>query len=87
MTELSNQTFRNENNGISKPTVIHTVQRFEEADSIKDIVRQGRPTTATNPNKALDVMQSFVKNPRNSLWEVAQHDINLNKIVREIQFI
>ena len=61
MTELVNQTFRNENNGMCKSIVIRTVQRFEEAGSIKDRVRQGRFITAINPNKALNVMQQKIR--------------------------
>ncbi|KYQ46987.1 hypothetical protein ALC60_13999, partial [Trachymyrmex zeteki] len=40
VTELFNQTFRNEDNGISKSTVIRTVQRFEEMSFVKDRNRQ-----------------------------------------------
>ncbi|KYQ53894.1 hypothetical protein ALC60_07187 [Trachymyrmex zeteki] len=48
VTKLFNRTFRNEDNGISKSTVIRTVQRFEEMGFIKDRNRQGRPAIATN---------------------------------------
>jgi len=39
VTELFNQTFRNEDNSIYKSTVIRTVQRFEEMDFVKDCNR------------------------------------------------
>jgi len=32
---LFNETFRNENNRISKITVVHIIQRFEENDSVR----------------------------------------------------
>ncbi|KYN28356.1 hypothetical protein ALC57_02225 [Trachymyrmex cornetzi] len=90
VTELFNQTFRNENNGIFKITVIRIVQRFEETGFVKDRNRQGRPAIATNPDKRLNVLQSFIEDPRNSVHKVAQqHDINpmsVHKILKKEKF-
>jgi len=33
---LFNETFRNENNRISKTTIVRTIQRFEESDSVRN---------------------------------------------------
>jgi len=46
--------FRNEDNNISKSTVIHTVQHFEETKFVTDRVRQGR--LATNLDKTLNIL-------------------------------
>ena len=44
---------------------------------VKDRNRQNRPAIATNLNKRLIVLQSFIEDPRNSIRKVAQqHDID-----------
>jgi len=55
-TRLFNENFRNENNRISKSTVIRTIQRFKNIGSAKSRSRSGRRKTATNNDKALDVL-------------------------------
>lgn len=55
VTRLFNENFWNENNRISKSTVIRTIQRFEDIGNVKSRPRSGRRKTATN-NKALDVL-------------------------------
>ncbi|XP_018315540.1 uncharacterized protein [Mycetomoellerius zeteki] len=90
VTELFNQTFKNEDNDISKSAVIRTVQRFEETGFVKDRNRQDRPAIATNPDKRLNVLQSFIEDPRNSIRKVAQqHDIDpmsIHKILNKEKF-
>jgi len=54
-----NETFCNENNKISKTIVVRTI-RFEESDSVNR-PKFDRPATATNENKVLDILQSFVE--------------------------
>jgi len=49
-----------------------TAKRFEQIDSIKNRAKSSRPATATNLDKALDVLLSFVKDPHNSIDDVAQ---------------
>jgi len=51
---LFNETFCNENNRISKTIVVRTV-RFEESDNVNHR-KFGRPATATNENKVLDIL-------------------------------
>ncbi|KAG5309468.1 SETMR methyltransferase, partial [Acromyrmex insinuator] len=47
---------------------------------VKDRNRQNRPAIATNLNKRLNVLQSFIEDPRNSIRKVAQqHDIKILK--------
>jgi len=48
---------------ITKSTVQRTVTRFEQIGSVKDSPRTGRPKTASNDNKNIEVIQSFVENP------------------------
>jgi len=77
VTRLFNENFRNENNRISKSTVIRTIQRFEDLGSVKNRPRSGRRKTATNNDKALNVLQSVVENPHISIDRVAQeHEIS-----------
>ena len=60
----------------TKSTVIRTIQRFEKMGFVKDRNRQGRLAIATNPDKRLNVLQSFIEDPRNSIRKIAQqHDI------------
>jgi len=86
VTRLFNENFRNENNRISKSTVIRTIQRFEDIGSVKSHSRSGRRKTATNNDKALDVLQSFVENPHISINRIAQeHEIghaSVSKILK-----
>jgi len=64
---LFNETVRNENNRISKTTIMRTIQRFEESGSDRNRAKSGRPATATNENKVLDVLQSFVEDANTSI--------------------
>ncbi|RYA74223.1 hypothetical protein DD595_24580 [Enterobacter cloacae complex sp. 4DZ3-17B2] len=86
VTRLFNENFRNENNRISKSTVIRTTQRFEAIGSVKSRPKSGRPKTATNNDKALDVLQSFVEDSHISINRVAQeHEIghaSVSKILK-----
>lgn len=76
VTQLFNEHFRDDNNAISKSTVVRTIQRFENSGSVKNLPRSGRPKTATNEEKAVNVLQSFVENPHVSINRVAQeHEI------------
>ncbi|XP_018312290.1 uncharacterized protein [Mycetomoellerius zeteki] len=44
---------------------------------VKDRNRQGRPEIVTYPDKRLNVLQSFIEDPRNSIRKVGQqHDID-----------
>lgn len=75
---LFNAEFRDENNKISKSTVVKTIQRFEETGSVKDRPKTGRPKTATNDQKSLEILQSFVEDPNTSLRRVSlRHEISL----------
>lgn len=81
ITRLFNENFRNENNRISKSTVIRTIQRFKDTSSIKNRPRSGRRKTATDNDKALDVLQSFVEDPHISINRVAQeHEIGYGSV-------
>lgn len=68
---LFNDTFPNRP-PISKSTVGRTIQRFEQTGKIADLPRSGRPKTANNEDKALDVLQCFVENPHESIVSIAQ---------------
>lgn len=62
---------------ISKSTVFKTVKRFEETRTVKDRERSGRPKSATNELKSLDVLQRFVENPSTSA-RVAAEDLDMS---------
>lgn len=88
--QLFNATFRNDNTSISKSTVYKTIRRFEETGSVKDRPKPGRPVTATNPAKSLDVLQSFVEHPHSSTNRTAEeHEIDqksVYKILKQATF-
>lgn len=70
---LFNETFRvEENNPISKSTVIRTIRRFEETGGIKDRPKSGRSKSSSNDEKSLDVLQSFIEDPHCSIRRCAQ---------------
>jgi len=67
----------NENTSISKSTVHKTIRCFEEIGGVKNRPRTGRLATAINPEKSLDVLQSFVENPHISIRRTVQkHQID-----------
>jgi len=69
---LFNETFRNENNKISKTTVVRTSQHFEKSGSVRNHPKSGRLVVATNENKVLNVLQSFVEDSYTSINRIAQ---------------
>jgi len=76
--KLFNAIFRNENTSISKSMVHKTIRRFEEIDGVKN-----RPKTATNPEKSLDVLQSFMENPHISTHRTTQeHQIDQKSVCK-----
>lgn len=53
-----------------------TIQRFEETGTVNNRFRSGRSLCASNKNKQLDDLQSFIENPHMSVIRAAQaHDI------------
>lgn len=58
---------------IPRSTVQRTVIRFEQTGSVKDKPRTGRAKTASNDDKNLEVLQSFVENPHASIRKEAQY--------------
>lgn len=80
---LFNDTFP-ERYPISKSTVIKTVARFVETGSVKDRVRTGRPTTVTGEAASLDVLQSFVENPNESVRSAAETHEMSRESVRKV---
>lgn len=66
---------------ICRTTVGRTVQRFMETGSVSDRPRSGRPASATNEDISLDVLQSFIENPHESLRSAAEtHDISVKSV-------
>jgi hypothetical protein len=68
---LFNNTFPNRL-PITKSTVQRTVARFEQTGSVKDRPRAGRSKTASNDDKNIEVLQSFVENPHTSIRKTSQ---------------
>lgn len=55
--------------------------RFFETETVKDRPRSGRPKSAANDDKSLDVLQSFQENPHLSVSTAAQaHDISQGSV-------
>lgn len=71
-------------------TVERTVKRFEETGSVKNRPKTGKPASAINEEKALDVLQSFIENSQTSVRRTAQkHEItpmSLYKILKRNKF-
>jgi len=67
----------------SQIIVVCTIERFEESDNVRNRPKSDRPATATNENKTLDVLQSFVEDPHTSINCVAQqHEIGTASIYK-----
>ncbi|EFN73459.1 hypothetical protein EAG_14193, partial [Camponotus floridanus] len=82
---LFNNTFSNRLL-ITKSTVQRTVTRFEQTGSVKDRPRAGRPKTASNDDKNIEVLQSFVENPHTSIRKTSQQcDISKSTIQRTLK--
>lgn len=82
---LFNETFP-DRNPVAKSTVQKTVKRFEEMGSVKDCPRSGRPKSATNEEKSLDVLLSVVENPHSSLSKLGQaNDMSISSSHRVLQ--
>ncbi|XP_011687761.1 PREDICTED: uncharacterized protein LOC105449970 [Wasmannia auropunctata] len=80
--QLFNATFRNENTSIPKSTIHKTIRRFEKIGDVKNS-KTGRLATATNPEKSLDVLQSFVENSHISTRRTAQeHQIDQKSVCK-----
>ncbi|XP_018358516.1 PREDICTED: uncharacterized protein LOC108758200 [Trachymyrmex cornetzi] len=73
IAELFNATFL-DRDPISKSIVERTVARFQRTGSIKDESRSGRPKSATNDDKAIDVLQTVSDNPSTSVSRAAQEN-------------
>jgi len=74
VVRLFNDT--NPNCRINKSTVLKTIKCFRETGSVKNHSKSGRPSSATNEEQQLDVLQTFIENPNSNVNRVAQiHDI------------
>lgn len=81
--DVFNRTFRNGAVPISKATVQKTVRRFEETGSVKNRPNVGRPVTATNEEKSLNVLLSFVEDPHETTRSAAlQHEIDQKSVLK-----
>lgn len=54
---------------ISRSTVTRLVTKFNETGSVKDFPRSGRPKSATNEDKTLDVLLDVQDNPKTSIYK------------------
>jgi len=69
---LFNNTFPNRL-PITKFIVQRIVTQFKQTSSIKDRPRTGRPKTASNDDKNIEVLQSFVENLHKLIQKIRQH--------------
>lgn len=58
---------------VSQGTVSQLIKKFRETGSIKNVQKSGRPKSATNEDKALDVILTVEETPRVSIREIAEH--------------
>jgi len=70
VVRLFNDTYPNRR--INKSTVLKTIERFRETGNVKNCSKSGRPSSATNEEQQLDVLQTFIENPNSSVNRVAQ---------------
>jgi len=61
-----------------------TIRCFEEIDGVKNRLKTERSAIATNPEKSLDVLQSFVENPQISTRRTIQeqHQIDQKSVCK-----
>jgi len=57
---------------INKSNVLKTIERFRKTGSVKNHSKSRRPSSATNEEQLLDVLQTFIENPNSSVNRVAQ---------------
>ncbi|XP_025264625.1 uncharacterized protein LOC112637997 [Camponotus floridanus] len=88
--QIFNDTFRVGKVPISKSTVHRTIARFEEIGHVKNRSKSGRSVSATNAEKSLDVLQSYIENPHISIRKSAQHHdisrMSVHKILKKNEF-
>lgn len=71
---------------ISKSTVFKTVKRFEDTGSVKDRPRSGRSLSATNEDKSLEILQTFVEEPTTSIRNAASHhDVSSYSVLKVLK--
>ncbi|KAG8280639.1 hypothetical protein J6590_077049 [Homalodisca vitripennis] len=71
VTHLFNATFP-DRAPISKSTAQYTVTRFVDTGSVKDRARSVRLSSVTYEDGSLDILQSFIENPNESVRSAAQ---------------
>lgn len=86
--DLFNETFRQGMTPISQATVSRIHRKFQQHGTVRDLPRSGRPPTACNEEKQLDVVLGFIEDPHLSIRRSAlQNDIDgksVHKIMRKI---
>ncbi|KAG8272647.1 hypothetical protein J6590_037943 [Homalodisca vitripennis] len=82
VTDLFNNT--SDKSPISKSTAQYTVARFAETGGVKDRVRPGRPTAVTDEDGSLDIFQSFIENPNESVRSASQFHGKSRKSFRKV---
>lgn len=69
---------------VSRSTVSRIMNKFNETGSVQDRPRSGRPKTATNEDKTLDVLLDVQQNPQTSTYELARNHGISRKSVQTI---
>lgn len=79
---LFNDSFPNRN-PIARSTVASTINRFLTHGTVSDLPRSGRPPSATNEDSSVEVLQSFVENPHETLRSAAaKHDMSHPSVLK-----
>lgn len=82
-TDLFNQSFP-VRDPISKSTANRIFHNFEHTGTVKNLPKTGRPKTATNDEKSLDVLLALQEEPQTSVPKLALAHENSEKSIRRI---
>lgn len=82
-SDLFNDTFP-ERNPISKSTACRILHNFEHTGNVKNLPKTGRPKTATNDDRALDVLLAIQEEPKTSIPKLSLETGNSERSVRRI---
>jgi len=62
-------------------TVQRAVRRFNDTGTVRDLPKSGRPRSAGNKEKSLDVLLLFTEDPHTSVRRTAQeHEISKSSV-------
>ncbi|MBZ5796693.1 DUF4817 domain-containing protein, partial [Burkholderia contaminans] len=76
-------TVHPERNPIAQSTVSRLVRKFRDTGHVKDVLKPGRSKSATNQDKALNVLLSVMDSPVTSTTHLAlDNDVSQSSVIR-----